>query len=802
MSKRILIVEDERIVALDLKYHLKSMDYDVVGMVSNGRDAITQAGALRPDLILMDVNLEGEMRGTEAACLIRQRYRIPVLFLTAYAENNTLHEAAESAPYGYLVKPYETRELNASIRMAFSRHDEEQAVERSEERLRLAVEAAELGIWEWSQKDDSLEIGGHFQRIIGGTPQRFSEGEDAFLNRVVPEHRELVQQAFGDDSRTGYAMVRVQRDDGKPIWVELFARRHVYGSEPMLIGVIRDITERRQVEEQLRQASVVFRTTAEGIVILDNQLKIIAVNPAFSELTGISEEKALGQETAKLLYSRPHSQQFYQQLASSEDGNWFGEVTCKRANGKRFPAWEHLCAVRDEKGDVVQFVSAFTDVSAIREAEEELNHLAYHDALTNLGNRHHLNERLSHEVQRSKRSGIALAVLFLDLDGFKHVNDTMGHSVGDTLLKHIARNIQQALRKGDMAFRHGGDEFVILATEVGRAMEAANLAERLLKAAGEPMDMGDEQLIVSASIGIALYPENGDTPEGLLQAADNAMYNAKQRGRNRYAFYSIDMAERVRERMRIDQGLRVALEEQQFELWYQPQINLATGQPLGVEALIRWRHPEHGIISPDRFIPIAEECGLIESIGNWVLETACRQGVAWLEDGLPEQRMAVNVSVRQFMAEGFVESVVAVLNRTGFPAQLLELEITETLLQAFEESQRIIKQLKEVGFGVALDDFGTGFSSLSLLKHLPLDKIKIDRSFVQDLPGDHNDEAITLAILGLGQAMGIAITAEGIETAEQLAFLQAHDCQFGQGYYFAKPLPAADVTALLSVPVS
>ncbi|MBV8617977.1 MAG: response regulator, partial [Curvibacter sp.] len=435
---RVQIVEDERIVALDLKLALEALGCEVTGIVADGEAALALARRLPPDLILMDIHLEGEMDGTEVARRIREEQGVPVVFLTAFAEDDTLRKASASAPYGYLVKPYELRELRATLQMALSRRQAERQIERAEERLRLAVDAAELGVWEWDTRDGQMEVTGHFRKIMGLAPQTFLLGEQDFLGRVHDEDRGQLQAAL-QHPEVGFAVVRMLRDQGAPAWAEVYAKRH---GPHRVVGVLRDVTERREMEEKLRQASVVFRTTAEGIVIMDREQRIISVNPAFSVLTGLGAAEVLGRQVDDVLHVRRHSPQFYQRLETTPLGYWNGEVPCRRRSGESFVAWEHVCAVRDDEGSVAQYVLAFSDLSAIRDAELQLNHLAFHDALTGLGNRHLLGECMEGEIERSRRSGIPILLIFMDLDGFKTINDTPGHAVGDNLLKQIAQRLR------------------------------------------------------------------------------------------------------------------------------------------------------------------------------------------------------------------------------------------------------------------------------------------------------------------------------------------------------------------------
>ncbi|MEC5386612.1 EAL domain-containing protein [Uliginosibacterium sp. H3] len=806
MGARIMVVEDERIVALDLKGGLESLGYDVVGISARGADAVERAGSLRPDLILMDINLEGPMDGTEAARLIREDYRLPIVFLTAYATEKTLERAEASIPYGYLLKPFELRELAATVRMALARHKVELKVERSEERLRLAVNAASLGVWEWSssadgQPSDGYELSPAMERLVGDAAQISREGRESLLQRIHPADRPAILEALQTQSSI-LASVRMRFQDEREGSVELHARVYPQGGgdteNKRVIGVIRDITEKRAFEDQLRQANVVFESTAEGILIADAQRRIISVNPAFTALTGYPAEEVLGQDPDKFLPTRREGDHFNPEPDEPGNAYWQGELACRRSDGEVFPSWQHVCVVRNELGKITHFVMTFSDISGIRKAEAQINHMAYHDALTGLGNRHRLDELLDMELPRHQAEGLRLAIIFMDLDGFKTINDTLGHTSGDLLLQVIAGRIHDGLRRSDYAIRIGGDEFVVVIPDVKRVEDCALLAEKLLKQIRTPVELPHERVSVSASMGIAIFPDNARTRQEMIKSADSAMYEAKSRGRNRYAFYSPDMAARTRERMLIEQGLVRALEDNSLTVYYQPVVDMADGSLVGMEALVRWQHPELGLVPPDRFIGVAEESGLIDGIGAWVMRTACTQAMIWLAKYPIELRLAVNVSVREMAADNFVDRISHTLQETGFPPQNLEIELTESTLQSIEHSQGLLYQLKALGVSIAIDDFGTGFSSLGLLKHLPIDRIKIDRSFVRDLPADSNDIAIARAIAAIASSLGLQMTAEGVEEKAQQQFLHELGCQNAQGYLFSRPLAREEFEQLLS----
>lgn len=798
MTKRsIAVIEDEPIVALDLKHRLEALGYAVAGIAASGEAAIALALDQRPDLLLMDIHLKGAMDGIEAARRIREQADIPVLFLTAFADDETVRRAEATLPYGYLVKPCNGPEISAAIRVALARSEAEAAVERSEERLKLAIDTAGLGVWEWEAGANHLVGLGHIDAVFGGTRDAIGEDLDSFLERVFPDDRALVIAAIDRAMGQGEAVhtvFRSPRPSGDIGFIEAYARAYPArrGAGSRLVGTVQDITERRRMEEHLRQAAGVFETTAEGIFILDAGVRIVSVNPAFCAITGYADHEVLGGDPGVLLHSRPHSPGFYGRLESASGAQWRGEIDYRRRDGEVFPAWENISGVRDEAGRTTHYVVAFSDISAIRASEAALQRMAHHDPLTGLPNRLLLNDRLEQALSRAARDGTRSALLFLDLDGFKTINDSLGHVTGDLLLKAVAARVRAALRRSDTAARLGGDEFVVVMEDIDGPEDGAHLAAKLIEVIGLPIELSGNRIEISASVGLSLYPDDGADRHALLMAADTAMYAAKAHGRNRYAFYTEALSARAAERLAIEQGLRRAVKTGGLFVHYQPQIGLADGTLMGVEALVRWLDPEIGPIAPGRFIPIAEDSGLIETLGRFVLETACREAVL-----LPASlRLAVNVSARQLARNRFEETVVGALASTGFPAERLEIEITESTLQILDENRAVLERIRALGVGIAVDDFGTGYSSLSLLKHLPIDRLKIDQSFVHDIPADPNDVAIVEAVCALALSLGLRITAEGIETREQLEVLRRLGCHEGQGFLFSRPIPAEALARL------
>jgi len=557
--------------------------------------------------------------------------------------------------------------------------------------------------------------------------------------------------------------------------------------------------EHSQAEQRLQQAATVFESTLEGVLITDEKANTIAINKSFTRITGYTEEDVIG-KNPRILKSGHHDAAFYAALWLSvrETGQWQGEVWNRRKNGEIYPEWLTISSVLDNSGAISHYVCVFSDISPIKNSQEQLTQLAHHDPLTGLPNRLLLNARLTHALQYAHRGGRHLAVLFLDLDRFKNINDTLGHSVGDELLQAVAARLLHCVRDGDTVARLGGDEFVVTMEGLRHAEDAAVVVRKLLAAFAKSFALAGREIFVTTSIGVSLYPDDGKTVGDLLRNADTAMYRAKEQGRNNYEFYTRELTATALEKFTLETSLRYALERDEFVLYYQPQLSLHSNRILGVEALIRWRHPDLGLVSPAKFIPLAEETGLINPIGEWVLRTACIQAKTWQLAGLPPILMAVNLSGRQIIRGDMVSQVRQVLGETGLEPRYLELEITEgSMMHQAQKASSNLDALKALGVTLAIDDFGTGYSSMSYLKRFNVDKLKIDQSFVRDIPHDSNDEAITRAIIAMCHNLQLTVVAEGVETLEQQAFLYTHGCHEMQGFLFSPPVPAQQLASLL-----
>ncbi len=561
-----------------------------------------------------------------------------------------------------------------------------------------------------------------------------------------------------------------------------------------------EIGERRRAEEELKLAASVFECSLEGIVITDANATILSVNRAFTEITGYGAEEAIGQNP-RILRSNRHDEAFYKTLWASllETGMWQGEIWNRRKNGEVYPEWRNISAVRNSDGKIIRYISIFTDITEKKLSEDRIHHLAHFDVLTDLPNRAMLQDRLSQAITAAKRHGRKVGVMFLDIDRFKLINDTLGHPVGDLLLQEVAQRIEECVRAGDTVSRLGGDEFTVVLNDLGSSQDAGWVAQKIVRSIAHPMQLDGQAVSVSTSIGISLYPEDGEDATALLKNADVAMYRCKEQGGDNYQYFEREMHEAALARLQLEHDLRKAVDRDELVLFYQPQINVKAGTIVGMEALLRWDHPKHGMIAPDRFIGLAEETGLIVPIGKWVLKSATGMLRKWAQLGFGPIRMGVNLSGRQFQDGALVNDVMGSVRAMQLDPGSIELEITETfLMENPQQTVNKLNELKALGFHIAIDDFGTAYSSLSYLKRFPIDRLKIDRTFVRDIPQDSDDEAIVKTIIAMADNLGLEIIAEGVETREQLELLNEWGCAEVQGYYFSRPLPPEEATQLLS----
>jgi diguanylate cyclase (GGDEF)-like protein/PAS domain S-box-containing protein len=600
---------------------------------------------------------------------------------------------------------------------------------------------------------------------------------------------------------TLHAECETRKKDGHTIHCEWFVTLlgDKIGAVSSVMVMVQDVSERVAADERLRTWAHVLEHSAEGIFICDPNERILLVNAAFQRITGFSAEEVIG-KTPRVLGSGLQKRPFYVELwkTLATTGRWQGEIWNRRKNDEFYVEWLSISAVRRQDGRIEHYVGIFSDITERKVAEERVAHLAHYDALTDLPNRALLIDRLGQAIKAAERHGSKVAAIFVDLDRFKAINDSLGHDTGDELLQTVAKRLGAAMRAHDTVARMGGDEFVVVLPELQHSRDAVTVAHKLIEALAHPLNLQGHEITVTASMGISVYPDDAADVHDLLRNADAAMYEAKAAGRNAYRFYTSDMNRRALEVLSVESALRRALDRAEFALHYQPQIDLESRTLIGAEALIRWAHPEKGFVSPGTFIPIAEERGLITPIGEWVVGEATRQLARWASGPLAGLSVAVNLSSIQFHQSDFVESIARAIEANGVDPTRLELELTESIVMRDAESTiLILKRLHEMGLLISIDDFGTGYSSLNYLRRFPIHKIKIDQSFVREMVEDPDTASIVNGIIGLAKSLKLKVIAEGVENDAQLGMLREQGCHEAQGFLFSKALPAAEFEAFV-----
>ena len=683
---RIMLVEDENIIAMDIQQRLEILGYQVVAHVTSGEDAICTAAETKPDLILMDIKIHGPMDGIDAAAKIRVTQDIPVIYLTAFADESTLKRARLTEAFGYLLKPFEDRELHSAIEIALYKHVMEKKLRASEERYVLATQATNDGIWDWDLTTNEIFYTSRWQNMLGLEAEDCYASPDEWLSRVNPEDQERLNEAID---------------------------AHLQGLTPTL-----------ECEYRIMHQDGGYRwMLCRGLALFDAQLK-------------------------------PY------RMAGSQ-----------------------------------------SDITLRKQLEEQLIHKAMHDELTGLPNRALFMDRLNIVLEQiqSHRDGGA-AMMFLDIDHFKIVNDSLGHAKGDALLVAFSQRLEKCLRPGDTVSRFGGDEFAILVDSIDSIDEVKKIGDRISLSLKKPFLLDGRELFANASIGVVFTDGGNQSAEDMLRDADIAMYHSKNNGRSRYEIFHPEMREHTLKRLQQEGEIRRALRNHEFVLHYQPVFMVESRQVVGFEALIRWQHPTRGLLAPIEFLEVAEQSGLIIQIGEWVLRTACIQAQTWNEAKERPLQMAVNLSASQLNDKNLIALVKSVLDESGLAPHCLELELTETTaLQNIDYTIKVLQTLRQMGVNIAVDDFGKGYSSLDYIKNLPSNTLKIDRLFISDLSGSgsESESAIVLAMVTMAHQLHLKVTAEGVETEEQLRLLTQMNCDQIQGYYMSKPAPAREIELLL-----
>ncbi|MDX2477013.1 MAG: EAL domain-containing protein [Gammaproteobacteria bacterium] len=852
---KVLIIDDEKVVHEVSQLVLKDFSYKQRGLELihgyTGEDA-RQLIKKHPDtaIMLLDVVMESDSAGLDTVRYIREELQnrtVRIILRTGqpgqapehkvirfYDINDYLDKSRITAEYleramitslrsyddictiGQLTASNDTLEalvkartldLSAANDMLQQKIKQQieanAALQRSEARLAEAQRVARIGHFEWSFIDDSMQCSDQVYRIleIPTTDSHCSLTE--FMEMVVEEDRDFVRKTMSQAAGEGVPYDiehRMRQSSGNTRYL-----RHqgdiitdAGHGDKCIVGTLQDITEQRLAEFEMRKLSAAVEQTADGIMITDSDGIIEYVNPAMIEITGYSKDELIGQ-TPSVMKSGKQSDAFYQRLWKTIlQGSVFNEVIINRhKSGRLYFEEKTITPQKNQQGEIISYISSGKDITERMEAQERLHHLAHHDSLTGLPNRMLLQDRLDQALKRAQWRQRTIAVMFIDMDRFKLINDTLGHSVGDLVLIEMALRLSGCVREDDTVARFGGDEFAIILNDINSIGDIPGVANKILSSLAAVFECEGRELFVTSSIGISLFPEDGDNSHTLLKKADAAMYQAKRKGRNAFQFYTEANEQPAIERLTLESSLRRALERDEFRLYYQPQLNLTSCKIDGYEALLRWQHPEQGLLPPVNFIPLLEETGMIISVGEWVLHTACTQEKASRKSGRTAKKVAVNISIHQFRQKDFTQMVERTLASTGLEAQYLELEVTEgVLIDDMKETAAKLHELHNMGISLSIDDFGTGYSSMNYLKRLPFNLLKIDRSFVTDITTSSDDASIAAAIITLAHSIGLEVTAEGVETTEQLSFLDQLGCDSIQGYLCSPPLPADAFTEL------
>lgn len=788
--------------------HLPGPFHTLMETVPNGssRTLCGRARAEKKPVFVRDI---GECRGETPLCMrmaeewgIRSAFALPLLELGG--EPVGVLACYVSAVFESDVQPHPLDSLIPLATLAIQQHQRDETLRASQLKWQYALEAAGHGVWDYDVPSGRLHLSRQWKAMLGYAEHEIGDGLAEWDGRLHPDDREncyadFMSMARGDTEAFGNIR-RLRCKNGSYRWFLGQGRVMEWGENGAprrAVGTHTDITEQVAANEQLREAATVFQASTEAIMITDAAGVIKTVNPAFSAVTGYAPAEVVGQNP-RILKSGRMPAEYYRRMWHHllENGHWEAEVWNRRKDGKIYPEWQTITAVRNDQGEIIEYVAVFSDVTKRRLSEEEIRFRAHYDVLTGLPNRSLLTERLDQAIRVCQRDGGKLGLLFIDLDRFKQVNDTLGHKAGDMLLREAAHRLQSCVRESDTVARQGGDEFVVLLLGVEKATDAGQVATKIAESVARPFDLNGQEARVGASIGITLFPDDGQDASTLLRNADLAMYRAKELGRNNFQFFEYEMTRRALERAALERDFRLALQDKgDFELYFQPIIDLRDGRLSGFEALSRWHRRGEQLVMPDQFIPLAEDTGLIQDFGCWVISEACLQlsRLPWTDDRL---HVAVNVSSRQLPDRLSLSWLLSTVESYGLLPENLALEITErSLLDNSEETRRWLREARRQGFLVSLDDFGTGYTALAYLKYFVIDKLKIDKAFIRDLEANPSDRAVVRAILAMAGSLGLEVVAEGIETEGQKTLLSDMGCGFVQGYQIARPMPVGQLHA-------
>ena len=790
---RILVVDDDPLMRALIEDTLSEEGFSVE-QASSGEVALFTFAGKPFDLILLDVLMPG-LDGFATCVRLRQLpagTHVPIMMITALDDEASIRHAYGAGATDFITKPINAFMLVHRIRYILRASAAMRELTWRLDFQRVLIETIPVPILVEDAREHCLVCNPAFDALTGRSGVGATDSAAPEPGYWIPKPAYSLdgERSFRPWQQRVYETEMLGADSTpRSVLVHQAIFTLPATSKSGVISVVLDITERKKYEENLRLAETVFQTAADAIMVTDAGGVIKSVNPAFTAITGYTPQEVIG-STPKILKSGRHDSQFYATLWQSlrEAGRWSGELWQRRKNGEIYPVWENIAAVRSPEGRTMEFVAFFNDITARKRAEQEIFYRANYDPLTGLPNRGLLRERLEQALKQARRYNRQVALMFADLDRFKQVNDSMGHSWGDRLLCQAALRLEACVRDTDTVARQGGDEFVVVLPNIAEEHDAWVVAEKIIARLAEPFDLGGDSVRIGASIGIALCPTHGEDSEDLVRHADLAMYQAKLAGRNTYRVYEPAMSDELTRQLRLESDLRFALERGELAVHFQPIVEVASGRLAGAEALLRWHHPQRGPVPPSEFVPLAEEKGLMREIGAWVLDRACQTLERWHGLGL-NIPLAVNLSSAQVLRGLSVEVLKGLFERYHLTPQNLVFEVAEGLLLTDgAQTRQWLDEVRELGIQLHFDDFGTGYSSLSCLKRFSIDRVKIDLSFVRDMVVDAGDRSWVQAILALSAILGIEVVAEGVETQQQLELLRSLGCGYAQGYYFSPPM--------------
>ncbi len=801
-QSRILVVDDDPLTRLVITSTLEQ-DGFTVAEAESGEIALSIFISQPFGMVLLDVLMPG-IDGFTTCARLREMpaaMGVPIVMITALEDETSIRRAYSTGATDFITKPLNTFILAHRVRYILRASVAMRELSWRADFQRVLIETLPVPLAVEDSDGDCLIVNPAFKALKKTLAAPLAENDPEFSGCGVPKPPTPSAATSDEDpwqQRVYETEMRVTDQESKSVIVHQAVFTPPTTGKAGLISVLVDITERKKNEENLRLADTVFQTAADAIVVTNANGVIMSVNPAFSTITGYSADEVIGKTPGFLVSKQPDHvlpRGFWKNL--QQTGWWSGEVWYCRKNGSDYPVWETVTAVRSPEGQTLEYVAFFNDITARKRAEEEIFYRANYDLLTGLPNRSLFHERLAQALKQARRYERQVALMFADLDRFKQVNDTLGHSLGDRLLYETAIRLGDCVRDTDTVARLGGDEFVVVLPNVVEEQDAAVVAEKIISRLLEPFNLGGNVVHIGASIGIALYPGHGENSEDLVRHADLAMYQAKLAGRSTYRVYEPIMDDDLTQQLMLETDLRMALERGGLALHFQPIIEVSTGRVVRAEGLLRWLHPQRGMVPPSQFITLAEETGLIRDLSIWVFEQACRTLQEWQQLGLAIP-LAINLTSPQILRGLSLEVITTILNRYQVSPKALVFEISEgMLLVDSPQSRRWLEEVRQFGIELDLDDFGTGYSSLSCLKRFPIDRVKIDLSFVRDMVVDANDKALVEGILALSRSLQLGVVAEGVETEEQLALLRHMGCDYVQGYLLSPPVPGDKFIALV-----